>query len=278
MQLEIVMIVIVLFVLWAIFGSFGGVLISREWDKKWMKSIFFGRSKCTKCNKILWFLELVPVFSFLFQKWKCKSCGTKLSSFYWIVELLMWVMFVLTYLFFPYDSIWELIFWIVINRGLLLLMIFDIQKYELHLPMWIFITVISLIFAFTRLDLVLSLETIVAYVWIFLFIYVFSKYYMRIRFKKKQEWFWQWDIYLALTIWALSWFIFYYNIVEFSVVNLIDLLLVYVILSSTIGLIYALINRFLLNGHKQLLPFLPAMILAFWILLLFGDSFIGILQ
>jgi prepilin signal peptidase PulO-like enzyme (type II secretory pathway) len=137
---------------------------------------------------------------------------------------------------------------------------------------------VSLIFAFAKLDLVVWLEIILAYVLTFLFIYIFSKYYMRVRFKKKEEWFGQWDIYLALTIWALSWFIFYYNIIEFNVVNLIDLLLIYVVLSSSIGLIYALINRFLLNGHKQLIPFLPSMILAFWILLLCGDIFISILQ
>jgi hypothetical protein len=125
---------------------------------------------------------------------------------------------------------------------------------------------------------VIWLEIILAYVSTFLFIYMFSKYYMRIRFRKKEEGFGQWDIYLALTIWALSWFIFYYNIIEFSVVNLIDLLLVYVILSSTIGLVYALVNRFLLNGHKQLIPFLPSMILAFWILLLCWDIFINVLK
>jgi hypothetical protein len=62
--------------------------------------------------------------------------------------------FVLTYLLFPYNTIGELIFWIVINRGLVLLLIFDIQKYELHIPIWLFTTMVSLIFAFAKLDLV----------------------------------------------------------------------------------------------------------------------------
>jgi hypothetical protein len=63
--------------------------------------------------------------------------------------------FVLTYLLFPYNTIGELIFWIIINRGLVLLLIFDIQKYELHLPIWIFTTVVSLIFTFVELDVVI---------------------------------------------------------------------------------------------------------------------------
>ncbi len=270
--------IVIFFVLGTIFGSLWGVLISRVWDKEWIKSIFFGRSKCIKCKKNLWFSELFPILSFLLQKGKCKNCWVKLWNFYWIVELVCWLIFVITYLFFPYHTTLELVLRIVINWALVLLLIFDIQKHELHMPIWIFVTLISIVFALLRLDLTVFLEISLFYVIVFLLIYFFSKYYMRIRFRKKEEWFWQWDIFLALTIWALSWFIFYYSSIEFGVVNMIDLLLMYVILSCLIWLVYALINRFLLNGHKQIIPFLPSMILAFWILLLYWDFFINILQ
>ena len=270
--------IILLFVLGAIFGSFGGVLISRKWDKEWIKSIFFGRSKCTNCNKTLWFFELFPILSFFFQKGKCKNCGKKLSNFYWILELLSGLIFVATYVFIPYTSIFELMFWLIINWWFLLLLIFDIQRHELHTPIWIFVSIFALVFAWFSLDITIFLETTILYVIIFFLIYLFSKYYMRIRFRKKEEWFWQGDVYLSLTIWALSWFVFYYNSVQFGVTNLIDMLLIYVILSSVIWLIYALVNRFLFSWHKQIIPFLPSMILAFWILLLYWDIFINILK
>jgi len=270
--------IIILFILWTAFGSFGGVLISRKRDKKWMRSIFFGRSKCNFCNKSLWFFELFPILSFVFQKWKCKSCWAKIWNFYRILELLSWLVFVMTYLFIPYISIFELVFWIIINWSFLLLMIFDIQKHELHIPIWIFVSILALIFAWFSLDLTIFLETTIIYVLVFFLIYLFSKYYMRIRFRKKEEWFWQGDVYLSLTIWALSWFVFYYNSVQFGVINLVDMLLIYVILSSVIWLIYALVNRFLFSWHKQIIPFLPSMILAFWIMLLYWDIFINILK
>ena len=270
--------IIILFIFGTIFGSLWWVLLSRKWDKKWMRSIFFGRSKCTKCHKTLWFWELFPLISFLAQRWKCKKCGVSMSNFYWLIELVSGIVFVLTYLLFPYYNIWELLFWIVINWGLLMLLIVDMQKYELHLPIWIFTTVVSLLFVFLKLDFVIWLQTMLVYIWVFVFIYFFSKSYMKVRFRTRDEWLGQWDIFLSLTIWALSWFIFYYNSIEFWVINLIDTVLMYVILSCVIGLVYALVNRFLLNGHKQMIPFLPAMILAFWILLLSGDFFIGILQ
>ncbi len=270
--------IILLFVLGAIFGSFWGVLISRKWDKEWIKSIFFGRSKCTNCNKTLWFFELFPILSFFFQKGKCKKCGKKMSNFYWILELLSGLIFVATYVLIPYTSIFELIFWLIVNWWFLLLLIFDIQRHELHIPIWIFVSILALVFAWFSLDITIFLETTILYVIIFFLIYLFSKYYMRIRFRKKEEWFWQGDVYLSLTIWALSWFVFYYNSVQFGVTNLIDMLLIYVILSSVIWLIYALVNRFLFSWHKQIIPFLPSMILAFWILLLYWDIFINILK
>ena len=275
MPINNIFIIISLFVIWTIFGSFWWVLISRKWNKEWIKSIFFGRSKCTNCNKILGYKELIPVFSFLFQKWKCRSCWAKLSHYYWIVEVLMWFVFVLTYLFFPYISIWELVFWLIINWSLTLLLIFDIQHYELHFPMWIFLTIISAFFAFWKLDLVIVIESVFSYISMFLIIYIFSKYYAKFRFNQ-EEWFWIWDVYLSMTIWILSGFVFYYNFLKFWVVNLMNIILIYVILSSVVWLVYALILKLFFGRHKQIIPFLPSMIVAFWVLLFCADSFINI--
>jgi len=270
-------VIIWLFTLGAIFGSFGGVLISRKWDKKWIKDIFFGRSKCDFCHKKLWFLELVPIVSFLTQRARCKKCGKKLSSFYLWIEILSGVVFVLTYIFLPDVVLWELLAWIFINWWLLLLLVFDIQKYELHIPMWIFVTLIAVVFAFFKLDSLVVAETMIAYFLVFLAIYLFSKYYMRLRFSKKEEWFGQWDVFLSITIWALSWFVFYYNFLQFGVVNLINLILIYVILSCLIWLLFALISKIIWSKQTKIIPFLPSMILAFWLVMLFGGVFINIL-
>jgi prepilin signal peptidase PulO-like enzyme (type II secretory pathway) len=276
MDMNIVFIV-GLFILWTIFGSFWWVLISREWDNKWIKSIFFGRSKCTKCKKNLSFTELIPLLSFFLQKWKCNHCGFKLPNIYRIIEILSWLIFVLTYLLLPYHTNLELLFWIFVNRSFLLLLIFDIQKHELHLPTRIIITIMSILFTLLKIDFIILAKTTLSFFLMFLIIYFFSKYYMKIRFKKQEEWFGQWDVFLSFTIWVLSWFVFY-NWVEFGIVNLIDLVLIYVILSCIIWLIYAIVNRFLFFGHKQIIPFLPSMIMAYWIILLFGNILIKILQ
>jgi leader peptidase (prepilin peptidase)/N-methyltransferase len=59
---------------------------------------FGGRSQCFSCSKTLNWYELIPLFSFLFQKGKCRGCMKKISLQYPIVELITGVLFLLTYL------------------------------------------------------------------------------------------------------------------------------------------------------------------------------------
>ncbi len=58
----------------------------------------FPSSHCTVCNHKLGPLELIPVFSFLFQGGKCKNCKTKISWYYTVFELLTGFLFLASYL------------------------------------------------------------------------------------------------------------------------------------------------------------------------------------
>jgi prepilin signal peptidase PulO-like enzyme (type II secretory pathway) len=58
---------------------------------------FGGRSKCFSCGKDLAWYELVPVFSFLAQKGKCRGCKGKISVQYPLVELITTILFYLIY-------------------------------------------------------------------------------------------------------------------------------------------------------------------------------------
>lgn len=272
-----ILLIIVLFIIWAMFGSFGGVLIGRERDKKWIKSILLGRSVCDKCGKTLSPSELIPVVSFIIQRWKCKNCGTKLPNFYWIIEILMWTVFVLTYLLFPYNDIWELVSRLAINRWFSLLIIVDYTKYELHLPMRIITTIIALIFATTTVKIREILIMTIVFVAIFLWIYYLAKMFVKIKYKVNGEWFGEWDIYLAWTIWILFPFLFWYGGIEFSFFNISYLVLFYIILSGIIWILYASIRYLITKNKSKELPFIPAMIVSYWILLLFWNCFINMM-
>jgi prepilin signal peptidase PulO-like enzyme (type II secretory pathway) len=86
-------------ILGAFFGSFATMLIWRLYYDE--KGICFGRSKCPQCKKVLKPQNLVPVFSWVFQRGKCAFCAAHISFFYPVVELVFaFVFFVFTQKFF----------------------------------------------------------------------------------------------------------------------------------------------------------------------------------
>lgn len=89
-----VMIGLLIFVLGISWGSFLNVWIYRI---PLGRSVAGGRSGCMTCKTSLGPLDLVPVFSFLFLRGKCRYCKTKLSWQYPAVELLVGFLFLLSY-------------------------------------------------------------------------------------------------------------------------------------------------------------------------------------
>lgn len=59
------------------------------------ESFVKGWSHCDECGHSLALYDLIPIFSYLFQKGKCRYCGTKLSVRHLLFEILGAVSFVL---------------------------------------------------------------------------------------------------------------------------------------------------------------------------------------
>ena len=77
-----------------IIGSFLNVCIYRIPKKQ---SIVSPPSHCTGCDTRLKALDLIPVFSWIFLRGKCRYCGARVSARYPIVEGLTSIVFVLLY-------------------------------------------------------------------------------------------------------------------------------------------------------------------------------------
>jgi len=78
------------FIFGTIVGSFLNVVIERIDTKE---SIFFSRSHCPSCKKILQWWELIPILSFIILKGRCSSCKQKISLQYPLVEFLTGLVF-----------------------------------------------------------------------------------------------------------------------------------------------------------------------------------------
>ncbi|MDP3988393.1 MAG: prepilin peptidase [Candidatus Levybacteria bacterium] len=91
--------VLVIFILGLCVGSFLNVVIDRLPKGE---SIVKGRSYCDKCRKKLKWYDLIPLFSFLVLKRKCRNCNSSISFYYPIVELTTGLLFV--FVFFTFNN------------------------------------------------------------------------------------------------------------------------------------------------------------------------------
>lgn len=68
-------------------GSFINAAAARTVaEKKWWGR---ERSVCDKCGETLGAVDLVPIFSYIFLRGRCRHCGTRLSIRYPLTELIM---------------------------------------------------------------------------------------------------------------------------------------------------------------------------------------------
>lgn len=89
-MLELYLMYFLVFALGTVFGSFLNLVADRVVSGE---PILVGRSRCDVCRKHLSAKNLVPLFSFIFQKGKSACCNEKLSWTYPLSELMTGVLF-----------------------------------------------------------------------------------------------------------------------------------------------------------------------------------------
>lgn len=87
-----------IFILGGSFASFYDVFVSRR-EKD--ENFIFGRSHCDKCNRKLKFYEMIPVFSYILLRGRCKFCGERIGIEKFITEIFISILSVL--IFFKFD-------------------------------------------------------------------------------------------------------------------------------------------------------------------------------
>ncbi|MEI3614925.1 prepilin peptidase [Pseudogracilibacillus sp. SO30301A] len=86
--------IIMLFLFGIIFGSFFNVVGLRLPEKLPFHN---DRSFCPVCKQQLKWYELIPIFSYIIQRGKCRNCSAKISSIYPIIEMLTGLLFAFSY-------------------------------------------------------------------------------------------------------------------------------------------------------------------------------------
>lgn len=87
------------FILGTVLGSFISAIIYREQNNTpWFSfSGKLSRSYCPKCDVQLHVKDLIPLFSWVFQRGKCRYCGHRISLSYPVLELVSGLFIVMFY-------------------------------------------------------------------------------------------------------------------------------------------------------------------------------------
>jgi prepilin signal peptidase PulO-like enzyme (type II secretory pathway) len=94
------------------------------------RSIIKDHSECLHCSYKLKWYDLIPLISWLFLRGKCRKCHKRIGYLEPLVELSVAVLFVVSYIFWPYTlnnslEVIRLIIWLVSGVGLAILFIYD---------------------------------------------------------------------------------------------------------------------------------------------------------
>src|SRR5690606_22140052 len=126
-----------LFVFGLIFGSFFNVVGIRMAEKQ---SIVTPRSHCPRCQHTLGVSELIPVFSYLWQKGRCKNCGTTISWKYPFFELVTACLFTISPLVVGWSK--DLLVMLLLVSLIIIVSISDLHNMLIPNPVLLFFGII----------------------------------------------------------------------------------------------------------------------------------------
>ncbi|WP_240374986.1 prepilin peptidase [Bacillus piscicola] len=131
-----------------VFGSFFNVVGLRV---PCGQSIVRPRSHCTACGRTLTTLDLVPVFSYLLLRGKCRTCGEKVSLLYPVMELVTALLFLAAWLRFGWS--WDMLAALLLISMLVILTVSDIAMMLIPNKILAFFTIPILVLRVTAVPL-----------------------------------------------------------------------------------------------------------------------------
>jgi prepilin signal peptidase PulO-like enzyme (type II secretory pathway) len=109
-----------------IFGSFASFVSYRLGNSK---NLLAQRSSCVNCGYKLKIQNLIPLFSYIFQKGKCSNCQVKISLRYPAIELSFLISFLFIYFVLAREVSLTMLLYFAITSILITISIIDLENY-----------------------------------------------------------------------------------------------------------------------------------------------------
>lgn len=245
--------VVLLFIIGACLGSFY-LVVGKRLPKN--EDIIFSRSKCDNCNHTLFWYDLIPIFSYIFLRGKCKYCHKKISITNLLIEICMGLLFSIGYIYMGF-SYRYFIYLILISLTILIFITDFLYYIILDSPLVvssILIIILKLIYNGYKDTILSILSGIVIFLVMYLIKIIGDKIF-------KRESLGGGDIKLSFVIGLTLGF-------RLSLISLI--------LSSFLALPYSVASLKLQKNNE--VPFGPFLVSSLFIVFLFYDKFINIIN
>lgn len=238
--MEVLFINFLILMIGASFGSFLKLVVDR---RKLGQSIFYPPSHCDFCEKKLYKRDMIPIFSFIWLRAKCRFCEEKIGLSKLFTELITGLVF---FIAFKSYSGFELVFvWTGALLGILISLT-DIDQMEVYE---------------SDLYILLGLGTIYRLIFLgfdfqfFKIVLIFVLVFLLIRFLTKNS------IGDGDLFFYLGFFLFIES----------DFLVEFILVSLWIGGFYGLILAIKKRTLKAYMPLCPSIFIAFVLLMVFKD-------
>jgi prepilin signal peptidase PulO-like enzyme (type II secretory pathway) len=159
------------FIVGCLLGSFLNAISDRIHLKK---DFLVSRSRCDFCKKALSPIDLIPVFSFLINGFRCRLCRHKISWFYPFSEILTGFVFVLIYrLFIQYGFDFKILIYLSVMLSIFtIILLSDLKFFEIPFSMVVFGSIFCILYRIFVLGN-LTLENIIWEVLSIVIIFIF---------------------------------------------------------------------------------------------------------
>ena len=264
------MIILCLVVLGLVMGSFASAYVWRLRKRETARgskvaakyTMSRGRSMCPHCQHRLFAKDLVPLLSWLSLAGKCRYCQSSIGAQYPLTELVVSLLFVTSYLFWPFGFTpigWGLfVLWLVLVEIGVILAVYDMRWTELPFRIVRPFTAVTVVFVGVRAYVQADFWSIG---YALLAAAILFGLFWAIHVGSKGEWIGGGDVVLAPALGLLAG------------TPLVVLLLLFI--ASFCGVIVALPG--VLARHRSLvskIPFGPFLLIATWVVVLWGERLI----
>ena len=125
------------------------------------ESIVKNVSHCTACGQKIKVFDLIPVFSYIALRGKCRGCGAKISPRYMTVEMLCAALWM--FLFYNLGFTWRFLFFAVMSAALIVITLTDIEFTEIPDKVVLTLLAAGVIYNIVSFDLHFTVNSVVGF-------------------------------------------------------------------------------------------------------------------